>query len=139
MKHISKGSSPDNPTAKSQATILVVEDEQPTLGMLEKFLSGQGYHVLLAADGEQAIEAYCTHKTQIDAVLLDLDLPKVKGVNVLFKMKSENPDVRVVVTSGYLEPRVKAEMYRAGVRDFLTKPYIPDELMELIQNLIVRT
>jgi DNA-binding response OmpR family regulator len=127
-----------NQRANAPRTILVVEDEQLMLHLLEKFLSRQGYQVLVASDGEQAIEAYCHHKTEIDVVLLDVGLPKVKGMDVLLKMKDENPGVRVVIASGYLEPKVKTEMYRAGVNDFVDKPYMLPELLETLRSLTER-
>lgn len=115
-----------------------MEDEPLMLRLLEKFLSRQGYQVLVASDGEQAIEAYCRHKTEVDVVLLDVGLPKVKGTDVLLKMKDENPDVRVVIASGYLEPKVKTEMYRAGVKKFVDKPYMLPEVLETLRSLTKR-
>lgn len=138
MDRIPEASLSRNQRANAQRTILVVEDEQLMLRLLEKFLSRQGYQVLVASDGEQAIEAYCRHKTEIDVVLLDVGLPKVKGMDVLLKMKDENPDVRVVIASGYLEPKVKTEMYRAGVKDFIDKPYMLPEVLETLRSLTER-
>ena len=123
---------------QAQRTVLVVEDERIMLRLLERFLSRQGYQVLLAADGEQAIDGYCRHKTEIDVVLLDVGLPKVSGVDVLRKMKKENPDVRVVVASGYLDPKMKIEMYRAGVKDFVDKPYLLPEMLETLRSVTER-
>jgi len=113
-----------------------VENEQFALRLLEKVLSERGYQVLLAADGQEAIETYCRHKTEIDVVLLDVGLPKVDGLNVLYKMKSENPDVRVIIMSGYLEPELRTKLHEAGVQHFIDKPYMLDQLVETIQSLI---
>ena len=138
MDYVPETSSSRNQRANAQRTILVVEDERLMLRLLEKFLSRQGYQVLLAADGEQAIDGYCRHKTEIDVVLLDVGLPKVSGVDVLRKMKKENPDVRVVVASGYLDARMKTEMYRAGVKAFLDKPYLLPEMLETLRSVTER-
>jgi CheY-like chemotaxis protein len=119
-----------------RGTILVVENEQFVLRLLEQVLSERDYQVLSAADGQEAIETYCRHKTEIDVVLLDVGLPKVDGVNVFYKMKSENPDVRVIIVSGYLEPELRTRLHQAGVEHFIDKPYILDELIETIRNLI---
>jgi len=51
-------------------------------------------------------------------------------------MKEENPEVKVVVASGYIEPELKYEMYRAGVKDFVYKPYTLDHVVETLQTLI---
>jgi two-component system, cell cycle sensor histidine kinase and response regulator CckA len=137
MNYIPEASS-SNRKAQAQRTVLVVEDERIMLRLLERFLSREGYQVLLAADGEQAIDGYCRHKTEIDVVLLDVGLPKVGGVDVLRRMKKENPDVRVVVASGYLDARTKAEMYRAGVKAFVDKPYLLPEMLETLRSATER-
>ena len=132
---------PEKPSSTKQGSncrgiVLIVENEQFVLRLLEKVLSEGGYQVLLAADGQEAIETYCRHKTEIDVVLLDVGLPKVDGASVFYKMKSENPDVRVIIVSGFLEPELRTKMQQAGVQHFIDKPYMLDQLVETIQSLI---
>ena len=122
--------------SRSHRWVLVVEDEQLMRRLLEKIISKQGTPVLLAADGEEAIEMYRTHKQEISVVLLDLGLPKISGLEVFNHMKEENPDVRVVVASGYLEPEVKSKMHVAGVEHFIEKPYMLDKVIATLQSLI---
>jgi len=117
-------------------TILLVEDEKNMLDLLEKTLARDGYQVLAAADGETALNIYRRSKEAIDVVLLDIGLPKVAGFDVLRKIKNENPDVKVVIASGYLEPKLRSEIDRAGVKHFLSKPYRPDEVVRTLQSLI---
>jgi two-component system, cell cycle sensor histidine kinase and response regulator CckA len=74
----------------------------------------------------------------IDIVLLDVGLPKMTGWQVFSKMKQEKLDVRVVIASGYLEPKRKADMTRAGVKEFVNKPYRLDDVVSTIQNVIER-
>ena len=109
MDLIPEGSSSEKP-GHGHATVLIVEDEPGMLCLLEEVLSRHGYQVLMASDGEQAIEVYRCYKLRIDVVLLDVGLPKIAGWQVLLKMKKENPAVRVVIASGYLDPKMKAEM-----------------------------
>jgi len=116
-------------------TLLIVEDEPLMVRLLERFFSRHGYKVLVAADGEQAIEVYCRYKLHIDAVLLDARLPKTTGEEVFRRMKDENPAVRVVMASGFLEPKVKSEMTLAGVKRFVNKPYMLGELLEVFRSL----
>lgn len=115
-----------------------MEDEQLMLRVLKRTFSQQGYEVFTAADGEEAIEVYRSHKKEIDVVLLDIGLPKISGVIVFRKMKEDNPDVRIVIASGYLEPQVKAEMLRAGVKHFFLKPYMFQDIIDTFQTLIER-
>jgi DNA-binding response OmpR family regulator len=130
MDQIAESNLPNN------RTILLVEDEKLMLRLLAKVFLQRGYRVLAVSDGEQAIEVYRRQKLAIDVVLLDVGLPKMTGWQVFAKMKVENEDVRVVIASGYLEPKRKAEMSSAGVRDFVTKPYRLDEVVQRIQSLV---
>ena len=123
-------------TPNHAATVLLVEDEQSMLNLLEKLFLNHGYKVLKATDGEVAVEIYQRHKKTIDVVLLDLGLPKLAGQDVLLKMKKENPDVKVVIASGYLEPELSSEIDQAGVKYFLHKPYKFDEVLKTFQSLI---
>ena len=122
--------------AQGHHSILIVEDERLMLRLLEKFFSQHGYHVLVAPDGEHAIEVYRCYKHRIDAVLLDVGLPKISGSQVLSKIKEENPDVRVIIASGYLEPKIKSGMSYAGVKHFVNKPYMLDQVIHTIQSVI---
>jgi PAS domain S-box-containing protein len=122
--------------ANGRGTILLVEDEKNMLDLLEKTLVRRGYQVLTAADGETALSIYRRSKKAIDVVLLDIGLPKLAGRDVLLKIKNENPDVKVVIASGYLEPQLKSEIDKAGVKYFLSKPYRPDEVVRTLQSLI---
>ena len=135
MDRIPESSSSEKP-GQGDATILIVEDEPGMVCLLEEVFSSHGYQVLMASDGEQAIEVYRCYKLRIDVVLLDVGLPKIAGWHVFLKIKEENPDVRVVIASGYLDPKMKAEMSGAGVKHFVDKPYTLNELVETVQNLI---
>ena len=138
MERNSEASSSKNQTDNAQGTILVVEDEPLMLRVLKRSFLQQGYQVFTAADGEEAIEVYRAHMREIDGVLLDIGLPKISGVNVFLKIKEDNPDVRVIIASGYLEPQVKAEMIRAGVKHFFLKPYMFQEIIDAFGSLIER-
>jgi DNA-binding response OmpR family regulator len=117
-------------------TMLIVDDERLMLRLLEKFFSQHGYHVLVASDGEQAIEVYRSYKRRIDAVLLDIRLPKTTGEEVFRRMKEENATVKVIIASGFLETSIKNEMTFAGVKRFVNKPYVLNELLEVFQDVI---
>jgi DNA-binding NarL/FixJ family response regulator len=65
-----------------------------------------------------------------------MGLPKLSGREVLFKIKQEKHDAKVVIASGYFEEALRSEIDRAGVKKFVHKPYMPDELVQAIQSLI---
>ena len=122
--------------AKRGGTVLVVEDEEALVRLLKKLLSRAGYRVLAAMDGEEAIDLYQNHKTEIDVVLLDLGLPKVTGLDVISKLKEQNPRVNIIITTGYLEADLKAELFRTGVKDCIHKPYLVDDVVERVGTLL---
>ena len=114
------------------ATVLVVEDEEKMVYLLRKALLRNEYHVLVASDGEQAIDLYHRRKQDIGVVLLDIGLPKIAGLDVILRMKEENPNVKVIVASGYIDPDFKSKMQRAGVQGFIEKPYNPDDVVRML-------
>jgi CheY-like chemotaxis protein len=122
-----------------QQIVLLVEDEEMMVLLLKKTLEKNGYTVLVALDGEQALNLFDLHKEEIDIVMLDIGLPKKDGGDVVLKMKEEKPDLKVVVSSGYIDPESKAKMYRAGVRDFIEKPYRPAEIVEMLEAVGEKT
>jgi CheY-like chemotaxis protein len=92
--------------------------------------------VLVANDGLHAVDLYSHHKSEIAVVFSDMGLPKLTGENVFRKLKELNPAVQVVFASGFLEPELKTEMLKNGVKAFVQKPYEPDEVLVLIRRLL---
>jgi two-component system, cell cycle sensor histidine kinase and response regulator CckA len=117
-------------------TVLIVEDEESMLYVLEKILVVRGYRVLKAPDGELAVRIYQRHKESIDVVFLDVGLPKLSGQDVLFKIKQEKQDAKIVVTSGYFKEEFKSDFEQAGIKHFLQKPYMLDQVVPTLQNAI---
>jgi two-component system, cell cycle sensor histidine kinase and response regulator CckA len=122
-------------TTHTRHTVLVVEDEQLMRRLLERILSSQDTSVLLAADGQEALDIYRDHRGEINVVLLDLGLPKISGWEVFNYLKQQNPDLCIVVASGYMEPDVKSRMHDAGVEHFIEKPYRLDQLVQTLYGV----
>jgi PAS domain S-box-containing protein len=119
-------------------TILVVEDEEALLTMLRVVLGAKGYHALTAVDGLEALALYRKHKDEIALVMTDVGLPKISGDQLFFELKKVNPSVRVVLMSGYLDAGLKSEIFKAGVQDFVQKPYDPNEVLRKVREAIDR-
>jgi CheY-like chemotaxis protein len=128
-------SSKERQESAGQRTLLVAEDEPAMVLLLKKTLSEHGYNVLAALDGEEAVDVYQRHKHEIDAVLLDIGLPKLAGWDVLLKLKEENPDVHVLVASGYIDPEFKNKMRQAGVSEFISKPYMVETILAALATI----
>lgn len=117
-------------------TLLVVEDEEALLAMAKVVLEASGYRILTAQDGLEALEVYQKHRDEIALVLTDIGLPKLGGDQLFFELKKLNPAVRVILASGYIEAQAKSEILKAGVRDFVQKPYDAVELLKKVRETI---
>jgi two-component system cell cycle sensor histidine kinase/response regulator CckA len=116
-------------------TILVVDDEQPILRLAKAVLESAGLHVLTAGDGNQAIQVFREHASEIHAVLLDLTMPGMDGVEVFHHIHAFQPEARVVLCSGYDEHEASDRMGEKRPAAFLRKPYHPRELLTLLNNV----
>lgn len=117
-------------------TILVVEDEKLLLQFLKTILVRQGFKVITAIDGIEAIEVYDQHKTEIALVLSDLGLPKLGGKDALKRMKEVNPTLPTIVASGYLDPNLRTDLAKIGVEEIVQKPYLPKQFLKKIRSLL---
>jgi CheY-like chemotaxis protein len=117
-------------------TILFVEDE-PLLGeVILRILREQGYTVLEAVDGIEAVDVFMKNHQRIDVVLSDIGLPRLGGWAACVTMKEIKPDVRIILASGFLEPSVRDEMTKVGITTFVEKPYVPDEILRNIREIM---
>ena len=117
-------------------TILLVEDEEMLRDLGIEILQSEGYRVLAAKDGVEAVEIFADNRDAIGLVVCDLGLPRMGGREVFMKLKEMKPSVRAIVVSGYLEPAQRSEILKAGVIDTVQKPYDFRDLVERIQSVI---
>ena len=116
--------------------ILVVEDGQSQREMLRDFLVGQGHVVAEAENGEIAINKVL--EGYFDLLLLDYQMPKMNGMEVLKKVKSINPEIDVVMMTAYGTIETAVDTMKAGALDYITKPIELDELNILIDRISER-
>jgi DNA-binding response OmpR family regulator len=117
-------------------TILLVEDEEPLRESAKTMLELNGYAVLTAEDGEEGIEVYKRNQKEIAVVLSDLGLPKLGGRDMLRKIREINPNVKIIFASGYVDPQTKSELFKAGAKFVLHKPYMKNEVLKKIREVI---
>jgi signal transduction histidine kinase/ActR/RegA family two-component response regulator len=110
-------------------TVLVVDDEPMVLAFVEEGLKKIGYRVLTAVNGRQACEVYSSHSNQIDIVLLDMVMPGTTGLEACRRLREINPNVKVILSSGYSSGDVAREARLAGALGFIGKPYSLEELI----------
>lgn len=124
------------PAMPLQATVLIVDDEMPIREALYDLLSSEEMHVLLAADGYEAIELYCAHQATIDLVLLDMKMPGMNGAQTLMALRGINPDVKVIFCSGYSEAEALRSIGDQPVLAFLQKPIEINLLLKTLDNAL---
>jgi PAS domain S-box-containing protein len=117
-------------------TILLVEDEKVLLEIVRLLLESNGYKVLTAKDGNEAIDVYKLHKQEIDIVLTDMGLPGMLGMDVLKKLIEIDPNVSVVVASGFFEQDMKSKLTAYGAKGFIQKPYAPGIVLKKIREVL---
>jgi DNA-binding NtrC family response regulator len=116
------------------ASILIVEDNHVVRNELEQILLEEGYQVVTAADGEQAVTEI--DSAMPDLILLDIILPGIDGLSLLEKIKKENKQVIVIMVSGASDVNLAVEAMKMGAFDFIKKPYNDQELLLVIEKAL---
>ncbi len=115
--------------------ILVVEDDPPVRNLITTTLKAHGYRFLTAANGESALLEASSHNPEI--ILLDLGLPDMDGVDIIKKVRTWS-NTPIIVISARSEDHDKVEALDAGADDYLTKPFLMQELLLRVQHLLQR-
>jgi len=115
-------------------TILIVDDEKTIRWSLGEGLRKAGFEILEAASGEEGLQVF-VDKTP-DCVLLDMRLPGIDGIEVLRRMRKDNPDVPVIVMTAYGEVDKAVESMKLGAYDFITKPFMIEKMKVAIEHAL---
>ena len=110
-------------TGASKGTILFVDDEETILALGNDMLEALGYKVLLSGSGEEALKIYREHGKSIDMVVLDMIMPHMGGGETFDRMKEIDPDVKVLLSSGYGIDGQAQEILDRGCDGFIQKPF----------------
>jgi CheY-like chemotaxis protein len=119
-------------------TILIVEDEQSLRDLMSALLVPRGYKLLQAPDGVEAVNMLMSEVSTIDAILLDLNLPRMNGIEVYRNIRRLRPDAKVIVISGNITPEMRQELVGLGQNDFIPKPYSLEDLAFRLRDLLDR-
>ena len=118
-------------------TILVVDDEQAILGSLKDLLQDEGYQVSLARSGEEALARYqADGETPIDAVLLDIWLPGLDGIEVLKQLRQLSGNLPVIMLSGHANIDTAVTATKYGAYHFVEKPFSAETLLVTLANAL---
>lgn len=126
---------PDKPI-KGTGTVLLVDDEKAVQDVCKGLLENIGYKVFVANDGKKATELYRKKQDEIDIVLLDMIMPNMSGGQVYDRIKEINPDVKVILSSGYSIDGEATAILNRGCDGFIQKPFNINELSRKIRKII---
>lgn len=113
--------------------ILVADDDAAVRRLIVTVLERNGYATIQAANGKEAVEAYCSQQSAIDLVLTDVDMPVMNGLDALRRMYALNPALAsIVITGAARDSAWPPEI----VRNWMPKPLMPRKLLELIRLLL---
>jgi len=123
-------------TQGGSETILLVEDEELLQEVVQSALESNGYKVLIAADGREAVEIYKKQHRDIALVLSDMGLPKLGGIDVYAILKEINPKIKIIFASGFISLETRSELLKEGAKGFIMKPYSINEVLQMVREVL---
>ena len=116
--------------------ILVAEDDPDVATVLSDWLLAQGHKVVTAPDGQAALDAL--HQQTPDLVFLDIEMPRLSGIEALKRIKTQSPDLPVIIMTAHGTIGLAVEAMKVGAADFLTKPFNHEQLDTVIAKAMER-
>jgi PAS domain S-box-containing protein len=121
-------------------TVLIVDDEPDIISGMSVALQNQNYRVLIAKNGQEAIDSIKTNGKSVNIVVTDLMMPEMDGLTLIRGLRASNPDLCIIASSGLSADaggRARAqELHSMGVRSFLSKPYTAEKLLTALHDLL---
>jgi len=135
-KEITKEKRPLEEVLKASGTILLVDDEEMIVDVGGQMLEKLGFEVLIAGSGKEAMEVYKKNRDRIGIVILDMIMPDMGGGETYDKLKEINPDIKVLLSSGYSINGQATEILDRGCNGFIQKPFDMEKLSHSIRKII---
>jgi two-component system, cell cycle sensor histidine kinase and response regulator CckA len=117
-------------------TVIVTEDEGEIRELLSLLFESDGFTVLKASDGQEALQLLREHTNEIVLLVTDLGLPKLGGMELIAEARSLIPSLRVIAASGFGHPDLRPKLRELGVEIFFPKPFSPLELLAAAKELL---
>ncbi len=127
------------PAKVSGNVVLVVDDEHMLRSVAERALANWGFKVLTAADGQEGVDVFREHAEEIDAIVLDLAMPRMSGEETLREIRHIRPDVPAILYSGFDQEETMERVSSLGVSACLQKPFSMDTLAGELKAIVTRT
>ena len=136
LKSVVKAERPAVKLKSGKETVLLVDDEEMIVDVGKRMLEKLGYNVLVAEDGLRAMEIYKGHRQDIDIVILDMVMPNMGGGETFDRIKAIDPDVTVLLSSGYSIDGQASEILSRGCNGFIQKPFDLKTLSEALREVL---
>ena len=117
-------------------TILVVDDEQDIRELAERYLTRAGYTTLMAENGKEALDIYCSKQSEISLVILDLIMPKMGGRECLRELLKLDPSLKILVASGFSPDGPTKDTINDGAKGFVDKPFKAKKMLKIIREVL---
>jgi len=117
-----------------EETILVVDDEEPVRGLLQRILQEAGYQVVTAANGKEALSLLSGRK--IDVALIDIKMPEMSGIELLRKLKIASPDICPIMVTAVVDMDTAVNVMKSGAYDYITKSFTKADLVAKVGGAI---
>ena len=121
---------------KRKRNVLVVDDEKTVCASCRKILTKEGYNVDVASSGKEALSK--VKGNGFDVVVTDWKMPEIDGIEVARRIKEENPNIVVILITGYPSVETSIEAIRSGVSDYVPKPFTPQELSDAMIRALAK-
>ncbi|HDD44395.1 MAG TPA: hybrid sensor histidine kinase/response regulator [Candidatus Desulfofervidus auxilii] len=135
-KGIQKEKTSSKEILKGNETILIIDDEEEILKVTAEMLKSLGYKVIMANDGKEAIEIYQKNKKDIQLVILDIIMPGMNGKEVYETLRTIDPKIKVIISSGYSFNNQINEILKQECVAFIQKPFSLKELSQIIREVL---
>jgi two-component system, cell cycle sensor histidine kinase and response regulator CckA len=118
-------------------TILMADDEEMIRDMSRMILENLGYRVILAADGQESVDAFLENRDAIDLVVLDISMPRLSGLEAMRRVLTNAPETKVILSSGYSETSLgRKHIRQLGAADYILKPFTPPMIAQVVRKVL---
>jgi PAS domain S-box-containing protein len=124
------------PAAPLEGLVLLIDDEEVVREIGSDMLKALGLKCLTAANGTEGIEIFKKNSAEIKLVLLDIEMPGISGEKVFRILKELNPEIKILIASGYGREYLEAEIFKGKITDFIPKPFKMEQLSYQVIKLI---
>jgi len=120
------------PLRSISGLILVIDDEESIRDIASMLLEEMGFEVITAVDGQDGVAVFRQQQHRVTGVLLDMTMPRMNGEDCFRELRSINPDIKVILSSGYSAEDATAQFHGKGLAGFIQKPYLIDDFQDTV-------